>query len=213
MRQLRLERLGVLVAREVAALTAPRRRSCPATRSIICLTECSRAGRTKLAAEVLLGDDVGGVLGPGSSGTRRRAARTKPCRRGRSERPARSHSTASNGCSPGVVKKRLTERPSPVRTSGSSWVWGIWSMPYCSSRFPQFPLLSLGFCSAERAANDGGCPGRKTWSAGSIAGASILVVGCCDPGCPRRVLLRSSGNPARSSVIRPAGMSAVDAIG
>ena len=37
----------------------------PATRPIICLTERSRSRRAELAAEVLLGDDVGRVLGPG----------------------------------------------------------------------------------------------------------------------------------------------------
>ena len=36
----------------------------PATRPIICLTERSRVGRAELAAEVLLGDDVGRVLRP-----------------------------------------------------------------------------------------------------------------------------------------------------
>ena len=37
----------------------------PATRSIICLDGGLALGRAGLAAEVLLGDDVGRVLGPG----------------------------------------------------------------------------------------------------------------------------------------------------
>ena len=63
-RQLVLEGVGVLVASRSSRRARPQPAIVPATRPIICLTECSRAGRAELPAEVLLGDDVRRVLRP-----------------------------------------------------------------------------------------------------------------------------------------------------
>ena len=82
--ELHLERVGVLVGGEVAALAAPGgdRPGDPADHL---LDRALALVGAEPAAEVLLGDDVGRVLRPGTSGTRRRAARRRgsPGRRSR----------------------------------------------------------------------------------------------------------------------------------
>ena len=108
-----------------------------ATRPIICLTECSRAGdpiwpRKYFWATMFVAfcDHVFGNSTPRCS---KEILSPWPIRASRS-----SHSTASNGWTPGFVKYRRIERPWPV-ASGVSWVCEVCSIPTCSSRiFRQF---------------------------------------------------------------------------
>ena len=50
------------------------------TRSMSCLTLCSRCGRADVAAEVLADHDVGGELAPERRAPRRPSARRRSCR-------------------------------------------------------------------------------------------------------------------------------------
>src|SRR3954471_3552753 len=59
---------------------------------------------------------------------------TEPIRASR-----RSHSTVSNGCTPGRVNRRRTVSASPVRDSVLRAVWGVWSIVSCS--FQVFRLV------------------------------------------------------------------------
>ena len=89
--ELVLEGLGVVVGGEVAALAAPAGDRAGHAADHL-LDRRLALGRVEPAAEVLLGDDVGGVLRPAWPGTRRRAARTRgsPDRRsGRRGSPTR----------------------------------------------------------------------------------------------------------------------------
>ena len=96
--QLGLERRRVLVGGEVAALAAPAA-IVPGDPADHLLDRVLARGRSELAAEVLLGDDVGRVLRPAFGNSTSRCSNETlspwPIRASRS-----SHSTGSNGCSP-----------------------------------------------------------------------------------------------------------------
>src|SRR3954447_363749 len=99
----------------------------PATRPIICLTECSRSGEsmrprkyfwaTMLVAfcDQLLGNSTPSCLNAGLAGSPIRASRI-------------SHSTQSKGCLPASVKRRGTLTPSPVAGTLGAAALRLWDM-------------------------------------------------------------------------------------
>ena len=112
-RQLGLERVAVLDRREVAALAAPVGDRAGDARDHLLdralARRASRAGRGSTS-----GRRCSSRSATTSSGTRRRAARRPtPIRASRS-----SHSTVSNGCTPGCVNRRRTLSASPARGLG-----------------------------------------------------------------------------------------------
>ena len=125
---------------------------------IICLTECSRAGPVGLRSNSWVTMLV----------ALRHHARGKSTSRCSNETSSRwpirasccSHSTAVERLL-GVVKKRRVEQPSPVRTSGSSWVWGSGPCRTAPLVFRNFPCSSAAFCQPSGQRMMAGAPDGK----------------------------------------------------
>ena len=104
----------------------------PATRPIICLTERSRAGELgwprKYFWATMLVAFCDHVVGNSTSVCSNATLPPWPMRASRS-----SHSTVSNGWTPGVVKRRRTDSALVAWTSCASAVCGVNSIRSCSS--------------------------------------------------------------------------------
>ena len=171
MRQLGLEGVAVLGGREVAALAAPVGDRAGDAADHLPDRALAR-GRVELAAEVLLGDDVRRVLRPGSSGTRRPSARRRPCRRGRSARRAAPTRRASNGWTPGVVKKRCRRSASPA---GASIVVGVCELFVHACLLLRLPAISAPFDALERSPRRGRVLSRRRRTDLKVACKSALL--------------------------------------
>ena len=122
----------------------------PATRPIICLTERSRAGESSCPRKyfwaTMLVAFCDHVFGNSTSSCSKATRSPWPMRASRS-----SHSTVSNGWTPGVVNRRPTDSAFPAWLSCANAVCGESSIVLCSSRTAAAPRMSAAsenLCSA-----------------------------------------------------------------
>ena len=112
----------------------------PATRPTICLTERSRSGELSWPRKYFWATMFVAFCdhdaGNSTSVCSKETVPPWPMRASRS-----SHSTVSNGCTPGCVKKRLSRSASPVEASIVVVTCELFSMPACSYN----PAVSRAF--------------------------------------------------------------------